>query len=182
MSERNDGDRLNEEHDEILARAREGCRIFCIISMPTRVGEEPEVLRHRLTTLLQFLKSGDPALENIFWAIAPRVESYLYVIGDVSYLQGFKSDTFLRGFSLTERRTSLVELHAQAALFDARFDIHSKETLARSDVQRQGNSREDLLQATIRRLEAVCEAFSFVDPTPPPDDRGESVGKTTPRA
>ena len=166
MLRRSDGTVLTEEHDEMIARAREGCQVFCIISMPTRVVEDRDVLGYRLTTLLKFLKSNDSALENIYWAIAPRVESYVYVIGDVSVLQGFKSDAMLKGFALTERRTSLVELHAQAALFDERFNIHAKETLALSDVQREGNRREDLLRATTRKIEAVCEAFSFVESNP----------------
>jgi hypothetical protein len=165
MSKRRDGTLLTEERDALAALARRGCRTSCIVSMPNRIINEPEVLLWRLTTLLTFLKSGDPALEHIYWAVAPRVESYVYVIGSLAFYQGFKSDDDLRGFTLTERRTSRDELHRQIALFDQRFNIHAAATLQRGDFQRRGDQREDLLHATIRRIEVVCETL-FAEGSP----------------
>ena len=158
LDARRDGAILRAERDELLSLARAGFKIYCIISPPTRSMNNPQVVCLRLGYLLAFLKSGDPGLKNIYWSIAPRIESYVYVIGWISFLQGFKGEDSLPGFALTERRTSPEELHRQITLFDERFDLHSADTLRRCE-QRTGELHEDLLRAVIKELEISRDHF-----------------------
>jgi Predicted nucleotide-binding protein containing TIR-like domain len=158
MSERLDGLVLPDEKVALLDLARNGCHVFCIITVPRTTTNRREAC-FRLSTLLEFLTTEDSALHNIYWAVAPRIESYVYIVSDISFFQGFKGDDLVTGFALTERRTGRDELHRQTTLFDERFNMHAAQMLRKADIQRGGDRREDLLRATIKSVQLAFESM-----------------------
>jgi hypothetical protein len=115
---------LLQERQILLELARRGCPIKCIITPPNHTGwsvAEPNRLFGRLKHLLAFLESGDPALKSITWAVSSFRQKNMYIIGHVSYIEGFKEGSG-RGFGLSLRQTGQDALASSALIYDELFE------------------------------------------------------------
>src|SRR6266478_4380338 len=161
MARRRDGSLLLDERNGLLELARGGAQVRCIVTPPSLASqdlERIEIARGRVVTLLDFLQSGDPGLDSIHWATAPLIENYVYVVGGLSFFQGFKGgDDALSGFAVTERRTLGEELNRQARVFDMRFNLHSTRTLEKYGTTKGKNRVEDLRLALINALDEAVK-------------------------
>lgn len=178
MARRSDAAVLLRERDALLRLARESCSVFCIVAPPALAEDlqRSAIARWRVLAMLEFLRSKDPALKNIFWAIAPTIENYVYVIGHISFLQGFKGDDSLRGFVITERRTAMEELSRQTLVFNERFRLHSEHTLRKYGTEGALDQRDALRMAVVKCLE------SALGPLANSDDGGSGAANTGPAA
>ena len=146
---------LLKEKDALLELARRGCRVRCIINpagQRAMVPAKVDVAIQRTTTLLDFLRSEDPALKNIEWVVSPYRQKNLYIIGQLSYHEGFKKG-IQRGFSLTLRHKRHDAIDAHISLYEALFDALSIYTLENYSQPGGTDRREALRRATINCLE-----------------------------
>lgn len=120
---------LLRERDLLLELTRRGCKLRCIIT-PTAKGARrvPDV--RRLTTLLEFLESGDRALESIEWAVSEMRQKNMYVIGNIAAIEGFMDDSS-RGYRVSFRQSSADAVSANVSLYEKLFESHRIQTLAR---------------------------------------------------
>ncbi len=155
---------LLREREALLNLARRGCLVRCIISPPSTETLRPSrsgFAKKRLKTLLQFLESGDQALQHIEWAISRLTQKSLYIIGSISYFEGYKRGT-QRGFGLTLRGTGRDAISGNISLYEALFEHLKAETLAAHGEPGAGDARELLRKATakcVRESLAFCESL-----------------------
>lgn len=145
---------LIEEKEAMLTLARRGCLIRCIITPPSAeflIPARVDYALGRVAYLLQFLKSNDPALKNIEWAVSSYQQKNLYVIGLISCFEGFRKEV-RSGYALTLRQTGL-SVSSNISLYETLFQKLVEDILHPYGNQLIGNHRELLRQETIRRLE-----------------------------
>ncbi|HEX3047375.1 MAG TPA: hypothetical protein VHY08_21670 [Bacillota bacterium] len=123
---------LLQERDLLLDLARAGCPIKCIITTaPVPRAKKEHYIKYRIKYLLNFLESKKPedlkALKNIEWAISPFRQINLYIIGNISFFEGYKEGEG-RGFGLTLRQTGLEAIHAKVSLQEVLFNALKKYT------------------------------------------------------
>jgi len=150
---------LMQEKDSLLALARRGCVIRCIITPPSPdalLRGKLDIAYCRVKALLQFLMSHDETLKNIEWAVSPFRQKSLYLIGHVSLYEGYKRG-FQRGFGLTLRQTGLDAINACISLYEVLFEYQSTYTLANFGVGELDDRREALRLSTIKCLEGSLE-------------------------
>ncbi len=154
---------LLEEKSALLDLARRGCPVRCIISPPAlkAMPERPPHVRKRVITLLRFLEStNEPALESIEWVVSPFRQKNLYIIGRISYIEGYKQQ-FLRGFPVSLRQTSPEAIAANISLCKALFERLQVDTLKHYPSDEGLSRRDALRQATIACLRRL---LPFLDP------------------
>ena len=140
----------------MLRLARNGVAISCIVTPPLFGPQGPDRLRtarQRVETLLRFLRDEGQELTTIKWAIAPHIENYVYVVGDLAFYQGFKGQATLRGFGITEKRTERSELARQSHVFDERLKIHENATLSQFGAGHDAGRMDGLRLALANALE-----------------------------
>jgi len=146
---------LLREKKSLLSLARQGCTVKVIITPPNlsslkKVGRSR--LGDRLFCLLDFLQSGDRALDSIYWAISPFRQTNIYIVGQVSYIEGFKRGDE-RGFQLSLRQTSPDAIAAYIDLYEALFDHMVEFTLREyGPGDQDAPMRDRLREATIKCL------------------------------
>jgi hypothetical protein len=150
-------DLLHQERDLLILLARRGCRIRCVITPPRKPlpQDRPQsFVRIRLNALITFLKSGDPALANIDWAVSPFLEkSNFYIIGNLCCTEGFRAGAE-RGYTLTLRQTDPTTIQANRQVQRVLFDRLRTYTLtAYSPQSSQTSEQEALRAATLQCLE-----------------------------
>lgn len=147
------------EKDSLVALARRGCVIRCIITPPS----PDAILRGRLDiaccrvrALREFLKSRDEALKNIYWAVSPYRQKSLFLIGHIALYEGYKRG-FQRGFGLTLRQTGLDAINACSSLYEVLFDYQSTYTLAKFAAGQSDDRQEALRLSAIKCLDGAHE-------------------------
>ncbi len=151
---------LLEEKTAMLDLARRGCPIKCIITASTEnasgLGRYKGV-KERLEYLLEFLQGDDPALEAIDWAISPFRQKNLYIIGHISFLEGFKKGVS-RGFQLTLRQTGTNAISANISLFESLFEHLAKDTIDKYKTTGK-DRRAALRNAVIKSIKTSLAKF-----------------------
>jgi hypothetical protein len=146
---------LLAERDCLIRLARRGCPTRCIVSPPSKdhliVHRLPYAVQ-RLRTLIAFLESGDPALNHIDWVISPYGQKNSYIIGHISYFEGFKAG-LERGFALTLRQDEPEAIRSSIELHKKLFERLRTDTLvSHSPPGHHTNEREALRHATTQCL------------------------------
>jgi hypothetical protein len=149
---------LLEERDTLLRLADEGCLIRCIISPPNAKNFVPIAVNRvfcRTLFLLNFLGwSKDSTLANIEWAVSPRRQKNLHIIGHDACLEGYNRGNPDLGFDLTLRQTIPDAIDSYIFLYNTLFDQLSSDTLKIYGGKSKANEsrREALRQATVNCL------------------------------
>jgi hypothetical protein len=130
-SERSAKEELLAERQALVELARAGCRIVSIISprrpdTPDAPGSRIALMR--MKSLLAFLDSGDPALENIDWLIAPRELKNFCIVGNICCYERFQKAND-RGVALTLRQASAAAVRANTAVYELLFEEFAYMTL-----------------------------------------------------
>ncbi len=114
---------LFEERKALLDLAQRGCCLRVIISPPTHdlIIDQRTTACTRLKCLIKFLESRDKALDHIDWAISPYRQKNFYIIGSLSYFEGYKRP-HQSGYTLTLRQSSLESIRGNTALYEALFE------------------------------------------------------------
>lgn len=154
---------LLKERDLLLSLARKGCTVKCIIS-PANENH----LRHagvnyaiqRTQRLLKLLKSKDPALRHIDWAISELGTKNLYIIGHISCFEGYKKDT-QHGYGLTLRQTARDVISANIDVYSGFFKDLAARSLAKwaNQGDLKESSERELLRVAARRCLEESLAF-----------------------
>jgi hypothetical protein len=149
---------LQEERDALLTLARRGCVVRNIISPPIHdvIADQMERACVRMRYLLKFLQSDDEALKNIDWAVSPYKQKNLYIIGRLSYFEGYKKPHHT-GYSLTLRQSSLEAVRANASLYEVLFEELETDTLNTHGQPGLTDRRASLRIATARCLEKLLQ-------------------------
>ncbi|MFH1264341.1 MAG: hypothetical protein ABIK89_01345 [Planctomycetota bacterium] len=159
-------DALLTEKETLRKLAEMGCNVRCIITPPTLRAlapeehpRQPQRLVMRMKTLVKLLKSNDPVHDKLEWVVSPFRQKNLYIIGRISYIEGYKKDVG-RGYGLSLRQTSSAAIRANISLYEALFDRLKKHT---RDTYYTGSEtipgRETLRLATINCLEQAIASF-----------------------
>lgn len=122
-----------------------------------------DVINIRLRCLLQFLESKDNSLQNTEWVVSPFRQKNLYIIGNISCLEGYKKG-IQRGFGLTLRQTDLNAISASISLYKVLFS--HQETYTMATYGNSGNiinRRDALREATINCLKKSIEILDCKD-------------------
>jgi hypothetical protein len=146
------GQLLLKERDLLLSLTRRGCLCRSIIT-PPKVG--PKTVRYlgpRARHLYDFLCSKDRALESIDWAVSPFRQKNLYIIGDLSSIEGYKKADE-RGFPLSLRLTGQEAISVYTSLYEALFDHLAEYSLRTYCPKRRKITREALREAARSCLE-----------------------------
>ena len=115
---------LYEERDLLLSLAREGCMIDCLISPANQNYFIAAGLKYAITAagqLLRFLRSSDTALEHINWAISETGLAHRFIIGDISYFEGYKTGAEL-SYGITRRYRAPHVIAFNTQRFDEEFE------------------------------------------------------------
>jgi hypothetical protein len=149
---------LLEKRDTLLSLADQGCLIRCIISPPNAENFMPSTasyVLHQTLFLLNFLnRSKESALGNIEWAVSPKRQKNLYIIGRLACLEGYKRGNADRGYDWTLRQTIPDAIDSYIFLYNTLFDQLSSDTLKIYGGKSEANEsrREALRQATVNCL------------------------------
>jgi hypothetical protein len=154
---------LMKEKNALVDIAQKGCPVYCIITPPAEPYKAERLLHlnARKRTLLNFLRGNDEMLHRnpnalgfMKFALSPYRQKNLYIIGHVSYVEGYK-DLVHRGFSLSLRQTSRAAIDANIDLYTALFP-----RMAEYTIEKYGEGKglcnytaEDLRDATMKFLE-----------------------------
>ena len=150
-------DQLREERDCLLELARKGCRVVCMISPPDLSGlssKRSHIVLPRILTLLEFLASGDPALDHIDWIVSPFWQKNFLIIGNISCYERFQKGTD-RGDAVTLRQAAMAAIRSSTAMYERLFDHLTGLMLSAPPPSDPRERREILRQATTERLEEV---------------------------
>jgi hypothetical protein len=157
---------LMREKKALVELARMGCPVYCMITPPSAPFKERkrQYLNSRKATLLSFLRGKDGMLKNkekeallnsIWFAVSPFRQKNQYIIGHVSYVEGYK-DVVQRGFPLSLRQTGRSAIEANIEMYDALFPKMAAYTMKKYGGGRGSRNKytaEDLRHATIKCLE-----------------------------
>lgn len=149
------------EKESLINLAEKGFIIKCILTPPiyTHVKiDSIDVRKQRLQCLLDFLKSNDKALKNIEWVVSPFRQKNQYIIGHISYLEGYKKGT-LRGFDFTLRQTDSNAISANISLYEVLFNSMEIYTLSTYGSPGIDDRCEALKQAMINCIKKSLENF-----------------------
>jgi len=143
---------LRREREAMLALARnDRCVVRCIIT-PPREGPFPcQLLPHttmRLKHLYEFLNGAGRSM-NIEWAISPFQQKNTYIIGTLSYFEGFKQGA-QEGYQFSLRYAAEDEVSINIMMYDELFQRLSMSTLTTYPVGPQLDTREALREATLK--------------------------------
>lgn len=151
---------LLQEKEALLDLARNGCVVKGLITPPASMAviyDKSDRILARAKYLLEFLESSDPAHESIDWVLSPFRQKNMYIIGRISYVEGFKKDV-QRGYGLTLRQTTLDAITAMTALYEALFERMVPLTIRDYYHGREGIPiRQVLRHATINCLKQSLE-------------------------
>ena len=152
-------DLLLQEKEVLMALARKGCTIKCIISPANKNHTSYFGIKYaiqRTKRLLKFLNSNNKELNNIDWTVSELQTKNLYIIGRISCFEGYKKG-IQQGYRLTLRQTTLNEINTNINVYKAFFDDLACRMLAKwgsgSDHSKARNKRELFRLSTIRCLE-----------------------------
>lgn len=145
---------LIEEKKSLIDVAEKGFVIKCILTPPiyAYVKQRGIDMKKRLQCLLNFLKHDSKALHAIEWAVSPFRQKNHYIIGHISYLEGYKKGT-LRGFDFTLRQMDSSAISANISLYETLFSHLESYTLETYKPPRMGDRRKELRQAMITCVE-----------------------------
>jgi len=116
-------DLLQEERDLLLGLARQGCTIDCLISPANEnyfISSGRDYAMRGTEELLRFLGSSHAALKHINWAIAETGLPNRFIIGNISYFEGYKTSTE-SSYAITRRYRAPDVLEFNTQRFDEDF-------------------------------------------------------------
>jgi hypothetical protein len=160
---------LLEEKKSLLSLARRGCAIRCILTPPMSpliYTHRLEVFVRRLQNLLRFLDSDVAKQKKVECVVSPFRQKNLYIIGHISYLEGYKQGT-QRGYGLNLRQTDPNAIRSNIALYEALFKHLKNQTLR--EYGRRGQGRKTSLRlatrSCVRKSIAVVSVRSPIQST-----------------
>jgi hypothetical protein len=146
---------LIEEKETLLELARHGCLIKCIITPPNPdhiIPYRTPVAVRRIENLIRFLMSEDKALSNIDWTVSEARQKNLYIIGNRSCFEGYKTGNE-RGFSRTACQTEQAIITSAISVYKDLFEELAEQMLIKyENREERGEHRQMLRQATINSL------------------------------
>jgi hypothetical protein len=150
---------LIEEKNTLLALARRGCLVRCIITPPSEFDLIPERIDYahrRLETLIEFLNSNDKALKSIEWVVSPFRQKNVYIIDRLSCFEGYKKG-IQSGYALTLRLSTLDAISANISLYEVLYDRLSTWTLTNYHSEPEDDHREALKNSTKKYLKQCLD-------------------------
>ncbi len=157
---------LLKEKESLIELAEKGFTIKCILTPPILYTQVKtgriDVRKHRLQYLLNFLQSNDQALLTIEWAVSPFLQKNQYIIGHISYLEGYKKGT-QRGYHFTLRQTDSNAISANISLYEALFSHMETYTLTTYGSPGVPDRREALRKAMINSVKQSLGSLDAKD-------------------
>ena len=159
---------LLNERKLLIELAKRGCKIKCIISPVNpfhMISQAIDDVIMRTQNLLAFLKSKDKnlvsALSHIDFAVSEFSTKNLYIIGNMSCFEGYKTDPS-QGYNLNLRQTSPDVIKANINVYEGFFNQLSARTLAKWGNENDNfiTQREFLRVSVMRCLE---ESLKFLN-------------------
>lgn len=165
---------LEQEKQLLLNLAAAGCEIRCIIcpANPKNVSENLDYAKYRTSQLIDFLNNKndnkeerqlvESALENIYWATTDYPQRNVYVIGDISFFEGYKKGNEPFGFGLTSRQTYNEVISSNSKLYDNFFDELSCKNLYNPD-WKDKEAIKDTGPTSLRRESVIFKLEESLD-------------------
>jgi hypothetical protein len=153
-------DLLLEEKNCLVHLARKGVTIKCILSPANEHYARHEGFEHaikRTNTLLNFIESEDPALDNIDWTVAALGAKSFYLIGQIACWEGYKVN-IQQGYGLSVRQASPKIVEAGHQIYRFFFDSLSANALGKWPSDQGGPNRRFL----DRKAAVLCLRDSLV--------------------
>lgn len=142
-----------EERDSLIELAKQSCQIKCIICPPNPNLLKPKWIDaacERLKNLINFLSQSNEYLNNIHWAISEVEQKNLYIIDNISYFEGYKTESKI-GYGITIRQRFPEGLEVLSSVYDKLFDELQRRTL-----DSWGKNENDLNSANVKKAVIKC--------------------------